>query len=158
MNTRRFLLAFIGLSTLWLAARSTPAADPAPNSRMVAELLWGTDAEKPAGKDFKPVAAEIERKLRKIFKWKHYFSIERKVFEVAAAKPAKVEMSKDCRIEISALPDAEFEIQLFGKGKLVVKKRQRIQPGETVLLGGDDKNDESWWVVVALAKPGEPLK
>lgn len=158
MNTRRFLLAVFGFSTLWMATHASRAAESAEATPMIAELLWGTDADKPAGKDFKPVAPEIERKLRKIFKWKNYFIIERKPFEVSTAKPAKVEMSKDCRLELTALSDGEFEIQLFGKGKLVVKKKQRIQPGETVLLGGDDKNDESWWVVVTTHKPGAAPK
>ncbi|MCC6233276.1 MAG: hypothetical protein IT580_11570, partial [Verrucomicrobiales bacterium] len=52
----------------------------------------------------------------------------------------------------------EFEIQLFGKGVLVVKKRQRIVAGETVVLGGDDKNDNAWFVVLGMAKPGDPAR
>ena len=41
---------------------------------------------------------------------------------------------------------------LFGKGKLVVKKRQRILPGETVVIAGDDKDYNAWFVVLNTQK------
>lgn len=122
---------------------------------MVAQLIWGTNENKPANQDLKPIDSDVEKRLRRIFKWERYFGIERKKFAVTAGKGARVEMSKDCRIEVAQVPGGEFEIQLFGKGQLVVKKRQRITPGEAVVLGGDDKNDNAWFVVVSLAKAGD---
>jgi hypothetical protein len=159
MNTRRFLLSLAGLAPLTITSRPAFAADEAPPTRLAADLIWGTNGEKPADKELKAIAPDLEKRLRRIFKWKSYYAIERKEFTVSSAKPARVEMSKECRMEVAILAAGdEFEIQLFGKGQLVVKKRQRIVPGEAVVLGGDDKNDNAWFVVVALAKPGEPRK
>lgn len=151
MNTRCFLLSVLSLASLIAAARSGLAADPA-ETRLAAELIWGTNGDKPAGKELKPISADLDKRLRRIFKWKSYFIIERKEFGLADGKPAKVEMSRECRIEVARTNADEFEIQLFGKGQLVVKKRQRIVAGETVVLGGDDKNDDAWFVVVTLAR------
>ncbi len=159
MNTRRFLLSLAGLVAPLTAMRSAFAADEAQPVRLAADLIWGTNGEKPADKELKPISPDLEKRLRRIFKWKSYYAIEHKEFTVSATKPTRVEMSKECRIEVGTIADGEeFEIQLFGKGQLVVKKRQRIVPGEAVVLGGDDKNDNAWFVVVALAKPGGPRK
>jgi len=157
MNTRYFLLSLAGLASLILAQRPGFGAD-APDTPLAAELVWGTNGEKPADKELKPISPELEKRLRKIFKWKNYFGIERKEFVVTAAKPAKVEMSKECRLEVTRTAGDEFEIQLFGKGQLVVRKRQRIVAGEAVVLGGDDKNDNAWFVVVNFAKPGTEIQ
>lgn len=151
MNTRSFLLSLLAISGLVAARQSVSAADP-KEAHLSAELVWGTNGDKPPGKELKPIAPDLEKRLNRTFKWKHYYLIERKVLAVTENKPAQVEMSKECRIEVARSGGDEFEIQLFGKGKLVVRKRQRIVIGESVVLGGDDKNDDAWFVVVALAR------
>src|SRR4030095_10848959 len=143
MNTRPALLQFLLLAGLFacLAPQQASAADP--TTRFAARLVWGTDGGKPADGEMKPVAPDVEKRLRRVFKWKNYYEIDRKSFTADGTQPTQVKMSKDCRLEVAKLAAAdEFEIQLFGKGKLVVKKRQRILPGESVVLGGDDKNDD----------------
>lgn len=151
MNTRCFFLSLASLAALVAATRSSGAAD-APEARLAAQLVWGTNEDKPADRELKPITEDLDKRLRRIFKWRNYFQVERKEFGVATTKPAKMEMSKECRIEVARLSGEEFEIQLFGKGQLLVKKRQRIVPGEAVVLGGDDKNDNAWFVVVSFVK------
>lgn len=155
MNTRTFLrsLAVISAVAACAGPRNTLAAATG-DVRLVAELIWGTNGPKPDDTELRPIAPDLEKRLRRIFKWRNYFEIERKVVVTRAPKPTQVQMSKECRLEILHLGGHEFEIQLFGKGVLVVKKRQRIVPGETVVLGGDDKNDDAWFVVLSLARPG----
>lgn len=147
-------VALLGLAALIL---SVPALAQPGGSRFVAELIWGTNGDKPPGKDIKPVVPELDKALHRVFKWQRYYRIEQKEFTVAGAQPTRVEMSKDCRLEVTRLTEEEYEIQLFGKGVLVVTKRQRVLPGETIVLGGDDKNDNAWFVVLALSK-GRPAK
>lgn len=153
MNSRRFLPL---LACLSLLAAPTPHARAGDTDvRLDAELIWGTNGEKPADRNLKSVPADLEKRLTRIFKWKQYFIIEHKEFAVSPGHPAKVDMSKECRIEVTRSGGEEFEIQLFGKGQLVVRKRQRIVRGEAVVLGGDDKNDDAWFVVLGLA-PNRP--
>lgn len=157
MNTRLFLESLVALGLLLVASRTTHSAETG-GTRLTAQLLWGTNGDKPAGQDLKAVAKDLEQRLRRIFKWQKYFEIERKDFVASRAKPAILDLSKECRLEVTTLGGEEFEIQLFGKGVLVVKKRQRIVTGETVVLGGDDKNDNAWFVVVSLTKSSEGQK
>lgn len=155
MNTRRFLLALLASAGALAAFAPVPAhaaADPA-ETRLAADLLWGTNGGKPADKELRPIDPALEKRLRRVFKWQSYYEIERKEFGVIAGKTSRIEMSKECRLEVNRLAGEEFEIQLYGKGVLLVTKRQRIVPGETVVLGGDDKNDNAWFVVVSLPKP-----
>jgi hypothetical protein len=151
MNSRAFLALVLG-ACFAVAGAPARAAD-ADETRLVAELVWGTNGEKPPGQDLKPISANLEKRLRRIFKWKNYFEIQSKEFVTTPAKPAKIEMSKECRLEVTQTRADEFEILLFGKGVLVVKKTQRLLAGETVVLGGDDKNDDAWFVVLTYAKP-----
>ena len=154
MNTRVFLSSLGAFLLLCVASRKSAAAEPQAH-RFAAELIWGTNGGKPPGQDLKPVAPELQKFLGRVFKWSQYFRIERKEFPVTSTRPARVDMSKECRLEVTQLTAEEFEIELFGKGILVVRKRQHIAPGELVVLGGDDKNDNAWFVVLTLAKPGE---
>ncbi len=151
MNTRCFLHSLASLGFLALAVPPACAGET-QEPHLAAQLVWGTNGEKPADRTLKPITEDLDKRLRRIFKWTSYYQVERKEFAVTGAKPAKLDMSKECRLEVSRVGADDFEIQLFGKGQLVVKKRQRIVAGETVVLGGDDKNDNAWFVVVTLAK------
>lgn len=151
MNPRILLSCLLLAATTWLTIPTAGAASP-EGVRFLAELVWGTNGSKPPEKDLKPIKPELEKALRRIFKWQNYFEISRKEFEVSGVRPARVDMSKECRLEVTRLTEQEYEIQLFGKGVLVVTKRQRVLPGETVVLGGDDKNDNAWFVVLSLAR------
>lgn len=158
MKTCRILPALAGLALLIAStAVATGAGDPA-EARLAADLVWGTNGDSPADKSLKPIPSDLEKRLSRIFKWKRYFVIEHKEFTVAPSKPARVDMSKECRIDVTRIGTEEFEIHLFGKGQLVVKKRQRIVPGEAVVLGGDDKNDDAWFVVLGLAPTKPPAR
>jgi hypothetical protein len=149
MTTRLLALALLtslGFHACLLGNR-TFAADPG-DLHLQAQLIWGTDSDQPTDKSLKRIPPDLDKRLRRIFKWHNYFEVTQTNFVVAAAKPSQVDMSRECRIEVAQQPGGEVEIQLFGKGKLVVKKRQRILPGETVVIAGDDKDYNAWFVVL----------
>ena len=64
MNTRRFLLTLVGSA----GTLATLAAGP-DETRLVANLLWGTNGAKPPDKELKPVDPALEKRLRRVFKW-----------------------------------------------------------------------------------------
>jgi len=152
MTSRLLALALLtGLGLQTLLTPAVHAIDP-QDLALQAQLIWGTDHEKPAEKNLKPIDPEIDKRLRRIFKWQNYFEVSQTNFVVVAAKPSVVDMSRECRIEVARQSGGEFEIQLFGKGKLVVRKRQRILPGETIVLAGDDKDYNAWFVILTPQK------
>ena len=118
-----------------------------------AQLVWGTNKEKPDDPKLKEVDSSVAEKLRKVFKWKNYFEVNRQHFTVPVGSPKSVKMSDDCKIEVQNLGNASIEVKLYGKGKLAVRKTQKISPSELLVLAGDDKDDTAWFVVLSqLAK------
>lgn len=117
-----------------------------------AQLVWGTNKDKPDDPKLKDVDAQVRDKLRGVFKWKNYFEVNRQKFLVTAAAPKRVKMSDLCEIEVHNLGNSVVEVKLFGEGKMVVRKTQRIKAGELLVLAGDDKDDTAWFVVVSLVE------
>jgi len=153
MTTRQLALALltaIGLHALIL--EQCACAAESGDLHLQAQLIWGTDSDKPGDKSLKPIPPELDKRLRRIFKWQNYFEVTQTNFVVSPSKPTQVDMSRECRIEVAHQTGGDVEIQLFGKGKLVVKKRQRILPGETVVIAGDDKDYNAWFVVLNTQK------
>ncbi len=145
------LLAGLGFHALLLGG-AAQAADTEP-LHLQAQLIWGTDSEKPADSTLKPIPEDLDKRLRRIFKWQNYFEVSQTNFVVAPSQPTRVDMSRECRIEVARQTSGEVEIQLFGRGKLVVRKRQHILPGETVVIAGDDKDYNAWFVVLNPRTP-----
>jgi len=116
-----------------------------------AQLIWGTNNEKPDDPRLKEITPEVGEKLRGVFKWKNYFEVNRQNFKVNSPATKKVKMSEHCEIEVQNLGSSVVEVKLYGKGKLVVKKRQVFKTGELLVLAGDDKNDTAWFVVLTVS-------
>ena len=116
---------------------------------LLAQLVWGTNNEKPGDPKLKEVDPGVAEKLRKVFKWKNYFEVKRQKFTVAVGSPKKVKMSDDCEIEVQNLGNSSIEVKLYGKGKLAVRKTQKISSSELLVLAGDDKDDTAWFVVLS---------
>ena len=114
-----------------------------------AQLVWGTNNEKPDDPKLKEVDPSVAEKLRKVLKWKNYFEVNRTNFTVAAGSHKRVKMSDDCEIEVQNLGSSSIEVKLYGKGKLAVRKTQKINPTELLVLAGDDKDDTAWFVVLS---------
>ena len=118
-----------------------------------AQLVWGTNKEKPDDPKLKEVDPSVAEKLRKVFKWKNYFEVKRQNLTVAPGTPKKIKMSDECEIEVQNLGSSSIEVKLYGKGKLAVRKTQKISPSELLVLAGDDKDDTAWFLVLSqLAK------
>ena len=114
-----------------------------------AQLVWGTNNEKPDDPKLKEVDAIVAEKLRKVFKWRNYFEVKRQNVSVTAGTPKKVKMSDECEIEVQYLGNSSIEVKLYGKGKLAVRKTQKMSPSELLVLAGDDKDDTAWFVVLS---------
>jgi hypothetical protein len=132
---------------LLLLAAGTPQTFAA-NLRLEAKLIWGTDDAKSPNPDHKEVDAVTREKLRKVFKWKNYFVVNRAVKEVPSRSSNKFELSKECTIGIKELEGPRVEVKLIGKGKEVHKTTLTISKGQPVVYAGDDKNQSAWFVII----------
>jgi len=142
--SRRAARCFLALLLLAGGTFNTFAA----NLKLEAKLIWGTDDEKSPDPEHKEVDAVTREKLRKVFKWKNYFIVNRVVKEVPSRSSNQFKLSPDCTIEIKELEGPKVEVKLIGKGKEVHKTTLTISKGQSVVYSGDDKNQSAWFVII----------
>ena len=137
----RCLLAFLVLcgSTL----ESTAA-----ELKLEAKLIWATNDNTSPDPNHKPVDPATAEKLRKVFKWKNYFVVNRLVKVVPSRGSNRFELSKQCTVEIRELEGPRVEVKLIGEGKEVHKTTKSLSKGEWFTYAGDDKNESAWFVII----------
>jgi len=145
-TTRRrgFVGRWVTLGLVGLVTLQALAAD----LKLEAKLIWGTDDEKSPNPAHKPVDKETAEKLRKIFKWKHYFVVNRQVKNVPSRGSNRFDLSDKCTIEITELEGPRVEVMVIGEGKAVNKTTKNLSKGESFTIGGDDKNNSAWFVII----------
>lgn len=141
----RYLLLLMGVSG-WLFFGGIAVA--ASDAKVQAILVWGTDENSPTKKSLKQLDSKLHEKLAKVFKWQHYFEVNRQTGELLAGKSQGLKLSDECSVEIKMLPDNVAEVKLIGKGKTLVTRRHSLAKAEALVLAGDDRNNNAWFVVL----------
>lgn len=148
------LVLFFGCVCAWVLGS---ADGQAMEIKLQAQLIWGTNDEKPARSECKEVSGRLREKLARVFKWKNYFLIKEETFTVKSGAERRVKMSDKCTLEFQVVDDFTLEVQLFGEGTLLKTVRQPIQAlrqGELAVLAGDakDKLGDAWFVVLTMPR------
>lgn len=120
----------------------------AANLKLEATLIWGTDDPKSPNPKHKPMDNEMAEKLRKVFKWKNYFVVNRLEKTVPSRGSNRFVLSDKCTIEITELEGPQVEVRLIGEGKEVHKAKKGLIRGEWFTYAGDDKNNTAWFVII----------
>jgi hypothetical protein len=142
--SRKAARCFLALLLFAASAPETFAA----NLKLEAKLIWGTDDDKSPNPEHKAVDPATRDKLRKVFKWKNYFTVNRVVKPVPSRGSNNFKLSDECAIEIKELEGPKIEVKLIGKGKEVHKTTLTIEKGQSVVYSGDDKNQSAWFVII----------
>jgi hypothetical protein len=133
------LCLFLGASTTTLAANDL---------NMRATLIWGCDEEKPSDPKIKPVSPELAKRLRGIFKWKHYFEVKSEDAKIVGGGMKKFVLSNKCTVDVKN-DGKTYEAKLYGEGKLLKTINQPMKAGEPdTVLAGDIKDATAWFVVL----------
>jgi hypothetical protein len=139
------LLVFLGVL---IAAVSVRAAD----MKLEAKLIWGSNESADKVKTHKLVEdPKLSADLHRIFKWSNYYEINTKDVAIAVNKTGTLQMSEKCKLEIKNLGKNHIEVNCIGKGKQVSHGRHSLAPGQWLTLGGNDKNNSAWFVVMRTA-------
>ena len=149
MRRAKHILLWLACLTV-LTTGSVKAAEPALTVK--ARLIWGTDDPNPNKPDIKPVDPKLAATLGKVLRWKNYYDCGGTNVTLNLNQVKKVRVSADCELEINNLGQSRAEIKMYGKGKLVLTQKQEILV-EPLVLGGPDKNDSAWFVVLSKPKP-----
>lgn len=142
------LNTFSRLFLILVLVALTPAQVQAAQLKVELKLIWGTNTQPPPDPKRKPVDEATAAKLRKVFKWKSYFEINRLTGTVPSRGTNRFEMSKDCIIEIKELEGPKVEVKLIGEGQPVVKTTHHLSKGETINLASECKDGNAWFVLI----------
>jgi hypothetical protein len=154
----RSLGKYIGLAIL-LLGMTVQLAVPADNVTglyvLRAQLIWATDGTKPQDSQMEDPDPQFREKLARIFRRKNYFVIEKQKMVIKPNGSTITSMSHNCVIEVKHLGETNFEVKLYGEGKLVQTIRQGMIKGNYLTLAGDikQKEDETWIVAISLIHP-----
>ena len=133
----------------------------ADDLRLQAQLIWGTDGEKPAGVNCKDVEPALRKRLSRIFKWKHYYEMRRRQVTVPTKRTPRLEMSKQCLLKFTIAEKDVVEVKLIGEGRLTKTVRQPVKAlrnGDLLVLAGETKDNinDAWFVVISTPAPKTP--
>ncbi len=149
MSTRR-VSAWVSMVVAGLCLVGPRTASAGGDSMQIqAILVWATNEETPNDKKLKEVDPELAKRFRHTpYKWKYYFEVERKEIGLTEKASSRLPMSEHCALEIRNLGDERVEVKLIGEGKPVSRHLEYLPKGQTVVLGGDAKNDTAWFIVL----------
>ncbi len=150
----RFNLWLLVAGLVAMAGSTASVADAAVVTKLKAQLIWGTDGEKPSENTCKELNEPLKKKLCRVFKWKNYFEISQQSV-VLAGETKRLKMSAKCEVEVRSLDDSTLEIKLFGEGKWTKTVRQSLKAlnkGEIAVIAGDAKDNinDAWFVVFSV--------
>lgn len=143
----RILLWAVCLIATGAFLSSTVAADK-EGTKIESILVWGTDMAESPNEKHKQLEPELARKLQ-LFKWKNYFQVKRATVTVPAKGSIKHKLSEKCEIQLKDIGNSNFEVDLWGEDKHVIKKSQKLTKGELLTIGGDvKKSDGAWFILI----------
>ena len=149
---RTLLLPWLCLSLLLGASTNAFAGN---ELGMKATLIWGCDEEKPTDPKIKPVSPELAKRLKGIFKWKHYFEVKTATASIADKATHNFDLSDKCTVKVKNDGAKSYNAQLLGEKKLLKAIDQPVKPGEDMVLAGDDKNATAWFVILTPQTTGK---
>lgn len=148
------MIGLVGGLALPGALFPTEAAEN-PSARQVSfyvQFIVGTNAEKPASPEWKEVGAKLSGTLSPVFRWEHYWEVNRNHVVVTRGRVIHVPLGDERELHIRLLSESQAELSLFKTGELRRKLVRKID-GEMSILGGDKDERDGWFVVVRRDKP-----
>jgi hypothetical protein len=147
MSIQRLLACLTALVGVLCFSDRLYAAET-PGTRVEVILVWATHVAKTNDASLKELEPQLTKKLRKTYKWDLYYEVRRKEATVSRKDLTKVPISEKCELDIKHLGEERFEVNLIGKGKAVHRTVDSLAQGHIIILGGDDKNDTAWLVLI----------
>lgn len=115
------------------------------------QFIWATDQPRPNGKQYREVGPKLTRKLSPL-RWKHYWEVEQKQISVRSQHTTRVNLPRQRKVEIELLKTGDVDVRLYRRTGLVTKTRQTIN-GKMAILGGEEDNKDSFFLVVRSDEP-----
>jgi len=131
----------------------TSLAAPAPDLKLEALLIWGSNEQTSPDANHKPVGPKLKKKLEELpLKWTNYFEVKRIKFDVSTSNSSKVPLSEKCELVVKYLGHSKIEVTVYGKGKQCATRTQELTKDDTLILGGNAPGATSWFAVLRRAE------
>ncbi|MBA4146823.1 MAG: hypothetical protein H0X66_01825 [Verrucomicrobia bacterium] len=152
MNRRSFLPKYLLWTAcltvgLYLAGSVAGFSADKTGKKIDIQLVWGTNEEKSPDETHKRLSAQETKKLR-MFKWKHYFLVKRATVIIKPDVPTKKRLSEECEVQLKDVGNSMLEVELWGKGKLTRKIKEKVTKEDSVTIAGDAANDSAWLILI----------
>lgn len=144
----------MAVTMAWLAI---PIHADAPVGTYRVQLVWGTDGQRPVGKDMKPLDAAAASRLRQL-RWTNYFVTKTEFSPADAKEPRRVTLSDRCAVDLKEVEGGKLEVRMLslkpGTEPRQVANRtiglDALKKGEMLVYAGDSKDrwDDCWLVIV----------
>lgn len=127
-----------------------------------AQLVFGSDdpdfTSKHAG--LNEVEPELEEKLKKVFRWKHYWEKNQKQNKVAIslkeAQEEKVKLTERTVVGLTYQDDGNLKAELFVNGVQMITKIQKLPENGIMVLALPDGSENAWFVIISHPKKAGP--
>jgi hypothetical protein len=123
-----------------------------------AQLVFGSD-EQDFGRrvsDLSKVDKELEKRLKSVFRWEHYWEKNqeqnKKAIALTEDKPEKVKLTDRTTVEITYLNDGDIKAQLFLDGVSWVTQTRKLSPSGMIVMASDAGDMNAWFVIVTHHK------
>jgi len=132
-------LGWICVTLLLLCAAT--AKSPAAELKLEAQLILGSKDAKSPDPSYKPVDAEVAKKLKSLpLKWSNYFVVSTKQFSVAQDKESQQSLGQGCEVKVKNLGKSQVEVTLYGKNGALGKTTQALPKGQLFVTGANEAN------------------
>ena len=116
------------------------------------QLICGSDRNLATNAQAKPIGPKLRNQLEAKFRWKHYAELSRGQCTLATNKTTTITLPDKREMELQLINPKTLEARLF-RGKEMVRKTRENANAESLIMGGDQGKDESWFIVIRRDKP-----
>lgn len=145
---------------------SCPAAEPvagpvtdnkagATNSagtKYFVQLVRGSENDKPPQAGARQVGEKLKKELQPIFRWKHYWEVQRTDVTVPEGKSGRTELQEGHSLEIDHQQADKRTVRLF-KGKKLVRTSVASKQQKFCIQGIESGDGTVWFIIVRPDPP-----
>lgn len=125
----------------------------AAGDKFYIQSIKATNEADPPSKSARAIGARLGEKLSPVFRWKHYWELERREITVAEGELKKLKLSSGRTVELGPIVDGKLQVRLYRGKELVRKTCHRVHDKMMAILGGDDEKHSAWFVVIRREEP-----
>lgn len=141
----------VGLLLLGSGAMQAGAAD-ANGGTYYIQLVRGTVENQPPAADARPIGTKVTRCFQPVFKWGHYWEMNRREIVLPAGLVTRIQLSPERVVEFDLTEPGRRKVKTFEGAKPVCSVVN--QAGDRMsIVGGERVANSSWFIVVRRDKP-----